>query len=147
VKFRNRVVNPVVRLLLGSPLHRLFSSSLVILAYQGRKTGRWHGLPCMYARDGQDLYIVAAQPDRKIWWRNLQQPARVRLHLQGRDVEGTATATSDPVAVAAGLGRYLELYPKAIKPLGVRLDTSGTPHATHTAAHPLVLVAVHLDHP
>jgi len=136
----------VVRLLLGSPLHRLVSSSLVILAYQGRTTGRWHCLPCMDARDGQDLYIVAAQPDRKVWWRNLQQPARVRLHLQGRDVEGTATATSDPEAVAAGLGRYLERYPKAAKPLGVRLDASGTPHATHTAAHPLVLVAVHLDH-
>ena len=29
MKFRNRVVNPVVRLLLGSPLHRLVSSSLV----------------------------------------------------------------------------------------------------------------------
>jgi hypothetical protein len=147
VKFRNRVVNPVVRLLLGSPLHRLFSSSLVILAYQGRRTGGWHRLPCMYARDGQDLYIVAAQPDRKLWWRNLQQPARVRLHLQGRDVEGTATATSDPEAVADGLGRYLERYPKATKPLGIRLDASGTPHGTPTAAHPLVLVVVHLDHP
>ena len=101
----------------------------------------------MDARDGQDLSIVAAQPDGKLWWRNLQQPARVRLHLQGRDVEGTATATSDPEAVAAGLGRYLERYPKATKPLGVRLDASGTPHGTPTAAYPLVLVAVHLDHP
>jgi hypothetical protein len=56
-------------------------------------------------------------------------------------VEGTAT--SDPEAVAAGLGRYLERYPKAAKPLGVHRDASGTP----TAAHLLVLVAVHLDHP
>jgi hypothetical protein len=45
----------------------------------------------------------------------LCQPARVRLHLQGRNVEGTAT--SDPEAVAAGLGRYLKRYPKATKPL------------------------------
>lgn len=66
MKFRNRVVNPVVRLLLGSPLHRLFSSSLVTLAYQGRTTGGWHRLPCMDARDGQDLDIVAAQPHRKL---------------------------------------------------------------------------------
>jgi hypothetical protein len=122
------VVNPVVRLLLGSPLHRLVSSSLVILAYQGRTTGRWHCLPCMDARDGQDLYIVAAQPDRKVWWRNLQQPARVRLRLQGRDVEGTATATSDPEAVTAGLGRYLERYPRR------RPSRSGS--AWTPAAHP-----------
>jgi hypothetical protein len=69
------------------------------------------------------------QPDRKLWWRNLRQPARVRLHLQGRDVEGTATATSDSVAVAAGLGRYLERYPKAAKPLG----SAWTPVARPTA--------------
>jgi hypothetical protein len=110
--FRNWVVNPVVRLLLGSPLHRLVSSSLVTLAYQGGRTGRWHCRPGVDARDGQDLSIVAAQPHSKVWWRNLRQPARVRLHLQGRDVDGTTTATSDPEAVAAGLGRYLQRYPR-----------------------------------
>jgi hypothetical protein len=67
MRFRNRMVNPVVRWLLRSPLHRLLSGWLVILAYQGRKTGRWYSLPCMYARDGQDLYIVPGQPDRKVW--------------------------------------------------------------------------------
>jgi hypothetical protein len=145
MRFRNRVVNPVVRWVLRSPLHRLLSGWLAILAYQGRKTGRWHRLPCMYARDGQDLYIVPAQPDRKVWWRNLRQPARVRLCLQGHDLEGTATATSDPEAVAAGLRRYLARYPRTAKPLGVRLDASGTLHDSDTATRPLVVVTVHLD--
>jgi hypothetical protein len=72
--FRNRLVNPVVRLLLRSPLHPVLSRSLGILSYQGRKTGRWRSLPCMYARDGQDLYVVPGQPERKVWWRNLRQP-------------------------------------------------------------------------
>jgi len=58
--FRNRLVNPVVRLLLRSPVHRLLSGSLVILSYQGRKSGRWRSLPCMYARDDQNLYVVPA---------------------------------------------------------------------------------------
>jgi hypothetical protein len=64
MRFRNRVVNPVVCLVLRSPLHRLLSGWLVILTYQGGKTGRWYSLACMYARDGQDLYIVPGQPDR-----------------------------------------------------------------------------------
>jgi hypothetical protein len=98
--FRNRLGNPVVRWLLRSPLHPLLSGSLVLLGYQGRRTGRWHSLPCIYARDGQDLYIVPGQPDRKVWWRNLRQPTPVRLRLQGRDLEGTATASSDPDAAA-----------------------------------------------
>jgi hypothetical protein len=63
--FRNRLVNPVVRLLLRSPLHRLLSGSLVVSTYQGRKSGRWRSPPGMYARDGQDLCIIPAQPDRK----------------------------------------------------------------------------------
>jgi hypothetical protein len=64
---RNRLVNPVVRLLLRSPMHPLLSRSLVILSYQGRKTGRWRSLPCMYARNGQELFIIPGQPDRKVW--------------------------------------------------------------------------------
>ena len=94
--FRNRLVNPVVRLLLRSPLHPVLSTSLVILSYQGRKTGRWRSLPCLYARDGQDLYVVPGQAGRKVWWRNLRQPTRVRLRLQGRDLEGTATRQQRP---------------------------------------------------
>jgi deazaflavin-dependent oxidoreductase (nitroreductase family) len=143
--FRNRLVNPVVRLLLRSPLHPVLSRSLVILSYQGRKTGRWRSLPCMYARDGQDLYVVPAHPGRKVWWRNLRQSTPVRLRLQGHDLEGTATASSDPEAVAAGLRRYLARYPKTAKPLGVRLDATGIPHGTTTAAHPVVVVSIHLD--
>jgi F420H(2)-dependent quinone reductase len=141
--FRNRLVNPVVRWLLRSPLHPLLSRSLVILSYQGRKTGRWRSLPCMYARDGQDLYVVPGQPERKVWWRNLCQPTPVRLRLQGRDLEGTATASSDPETVAAGLRRYLARYPKTAKPLRVRLDRDGTV----TASRPLVVVTVHLVDP
>jgi hypothetical protein len=137
--FRNRLVNPVVRWLLRSPLHPLLSRSLVILSYQGRKTGRWRSLPCMYARDGQDLYVVPGQPERKVWWRNLCQPTPVRLRLQGRDLEGTATASSDPETVAAGLRRYLARYPKTAKPLRVRLDRNGTV----TASRPLVVVTIH----
>jgi hypothetical protein len=60
-------------------------------------------------------------------------------------LEGTATASSDPEAVAAGLCHYLARYPKAARPLGVRVDANGTPHGTTTAAHQLVMVTVHLD--
>jgi F420H(2)-dependent quinone reductase len=109
--FRNRLVNPVVRLLLRSPLHPVLSRSLVILSYQGRKTGRWRSLPCMYARDGQDLYVVPGQPDRKVWWRNLRQPTQVCLRLQGRDRGAppppAATPRPWPPAYAAAAGDLL----------------------------------------
>jgi F420H(2)-dependent quinone reductase len=139
MRFRNRLVNPVVRLLLRSTLHRLLSGWLVILSYQGRKSGRWYSLPCMYACDGQDLHVL---PAHKVWWRNLRQPTPVRVRLQGRDLQGTATATSDPEVVAGGLGCYLARYLKAAKPLRAWLDANGIPHRTDT--HPLVVVTVGL---
>jgi hypothetical protein len=86
-----------------------------------------------------------ARPAARSGGRNLRQPTRVRLRLQGRDREGTATASSDPEAVAAGLRHYLARYPKVARPLRVRLDANGTPHGTTTATHPLVVVRVHLD--
>ena len=145
--FRNRLVAPVVRWLLRSPLHPVLSRSLVVLSYQGRKTGRWRSLPWMYAREGQDLYVVPGQPERKVWWRNLRRPTRVRLRLQGRAREGIASPppAATPPPSPPAWRRYLARYPKAAKPLGIRLDANGTPHGTTTAAHPLVVVTVHLD--
>ena len=82
--------------------------------------------------------------DRKVRWRNLHQPTRVRLHLQGRALEGAATASSDPKAVADGLRRHLARYPRPPS-RSVWLDANGTPHLTATGAHPLVVVMVCLD--
>ena len=111
------------------------------MSYQGPQERPLAQSACTYARDGQILYVVPGQPDRKVWWRNLRQPTPVRLRLQGRDLEGTATASSDLEAVAAGLRRYLARYPKTARPLEVRLETNGAV----TASRPLVVVTVHLD--
>jgi hypothetical protein len=67
------------------------------------------------------------------------------VRLQGRDLQGTATATSDPEVVADGLRCYLARYLKAAKPLRAWLDANGIPHRTDTGAHPLVVVTVRLD--
>jgi hypothetical protein len=62
MRFRNRVVNPVVRFVLRSPLHWLFSGSLVILSYQGRKSGGWCSLPCRYAATATSSTSSLASP-------------------------------------------------------------------------------------
>jgi hypothetical protein len=59
----------------------------------------------------------------------------------GRDLTGTATASSDPEAVAPGLRRYLTRYPQTAKPLAIRPE----PNGTVMASRPLVVVTVHLD--
>ena len=54
-RFRAHVVNPVLRVLLRSPAHRLLSGSVLLLQYTGRRTGRRYGLPVMYASSGGEV--------------------------------------------------------------------------------------------
>jgi hypothetical protein len=123
----------------------MLSRSLVILSYQGRKTGRWRSLPYMYARDGQDLYVVPGQPDRKVWWRNLRQPTGSGCACKA----ATGRAPPRPAATLRpwppACATIWPATPRRPGHSGVRVDANGTPHGTTTAAHPLVVVSVHLD--
>ena len=98
---RNRLVNPVVRAVLRSPLHRLLGRSLLLLAYTGRRSGRSYVLPVVYARAGDDLVIVAGEHRSKTSWRNFgEDPQEVRVLLSGREQRRCARR------LAAGTGGY-----------------------------------------
>jgi hypothetical protein len=75
--FMNKFVNPLVRLILRSPLHGLMDGSLLLIIYRGRKSGKDYTLPVQYARDGSTIYIVPGMPEKKTWWRNLRGGAPV----------------------------------------------------------------------
>lgn len=142
------MVNAPVKLLLRSPLHGLASRGLVLLTVTGRRSGRSFTFPVQYARDGGTLVVVPGHPSTKTWWRNLLQPARVRLWLRGQDVEGTAVATRDPEAVADGLATYLERFPRAAKALGIdSAANEGRPQrgSLLRAAEHNVVVRISLD--
>jgi deazaflavin-dependent oxidoreductase (nitroreductase family) len=109
-----RLGNPFVRALLRSPLHRLVSRALLLFTYTGRRTGRAHAIPVMYARDGDRLVVFAAWPERKRWWRNFEgSPGGVRVRERGRWVDGSAQVVRDPERVASARRVYLERFPKA----------------------------------
>ena len=109
-----RLGNPLVRALLRSPLHRLLSGALLLLTYTGRRTGRAHAIPVMYARDAERLVVFAAWPECKRWWRNFDgAPGAVRVRERGRWVDGTAQVVRAPERLAAARRVYLERFPKA----------------------------------
>lgn len=146
MRFMNRFVNPFVRLLLRSPLHPLVSSSLVLLTYTGRRTGRRYSLPVMYARDGERLVLVASQPERKRWWRNLRGGAPVEVRVRGRDRRGEARVVLERPEIEQGLARYLARFPRAAKALQIPLTADGrpSPEALRAAAEVAVVVVVGL---
>jgi len=142
VWFRNRVANPIVRLLLRSPLHPLLSGAVLLLTYTGRRSGRRYTIPVQYARTDRRVVIWPADHQRKRWWRNLSSPAPVELRIRGRTVHGTAQAvTDDHDAIQDTLTTYLQRFPRAARALA--LD-SGSPD-TLRGADRTVVVRVDLD--
>lgn len=74
-----RLLNPVMRVLLGSPLHWPLSRWFLILAWTGRKSGKQYSTPVSYLREGDDLWVTTG--DR--WWRNLEGGAPVAVRISG----------------------------------------------------------------
>ncbi|GII02183.1 nitroreductase/quinone reductase family protein [Planobispora takensis] len=98
---QNRVVNPVVRGLLRSPVHDLVSASVVLLTMRGRVSGREIAVPAGYVeRDGELLLISRRE---RQWWRNLRDGAPVRVLLRGREWNATARTSAEPEQVVETL--------------------------------------------
>ena len=65
-----KVGNPLVRMLLGSPLHGMLDDSFLVLHLTGRKTGRRYEIPVGYRGPGRKARRrhrrpVAGQPARR----------------------------------------------------------------------------------
>ncbi|MEV1249422.1 nitroreductase/quinone reductase family protein [Nonomuraea sp. NPDC050022] len=90
-----RLVNPVVAWLLRTPLHDLLSRRITLLTVTGRRSGAAIRLPAQYERDGDTLTVVSSP--RRLWWRNLQGGAPMRLVLEGQIRNGYATVAPGPL--------------------------------------------------
>jgi hypothetical protein len=111
---RTRLLNPIIRLLLASPLHPLLSGSVLLLTYTGGRTGRQHTLPVQYAREGSRIVVLAGDSVHKRWWRNLRRPAPVQLRIAGTTVKATGSVIADNPDRSAELTRlYLGRFPRA----------------------------------
>jgi deazaflavin-dependent oxidoreductase (nitroreductase family) len=95
------IVNPIVSLILRSPLHRIVSGSLLLLTFTGRKSGRQFTTPVGYMRDGDGLLVFT---DR-MWWENLRGGAPVSVLLRGHRQTASTKVITDRAAVVATIER------------------------------------------
>jgi deazaflavin-dependent oxidoreductase (nitroreductase family) len=91
----NRTANPLLRIVLSSPLHPLLSRSLALITVTGRKSGRAYTFPVGYTQEGDRVTIGVGWPERKLWWRNLRGGAPVRVRLRGTVRNGHAEVRGD----------------------------------------------------
>jgi hypothetical protein len=114
------IINPMMRILLRSPLHFVQSKSLMLITFTGRKSGRRFTTPVRYVQVG-DTVRCFTSPEN-LWWRNLRGGAAVSLRLEGKELPYWATIQADPAAVREALIHYLSLYPQDAAYHEIRLN-------------------------
>jgi hypothetical protein len=117
--------NPLVRMLLGSPLHAVLDDSFLVLHLAGRKTGRRYDIPVGYVdMEGKLAVVTVAR-----WRVNLRGGADVQVTLRGRLRSVHALLEEDPASVAvsyqAMIGRMG--WKKAQRQLGISLPGGRVP--------------------
>ena len=63
------IINPVVRLILRSPLHGLMSRNTLLLEFTGRKSGKLYTMPVSYHMVSSQVRCLTGKSN--VWWRNL----------------------------------------------------------------------------
>ncbi len=122
------IINPAMRLLLRSRLHFLTSGSLLLITYEGRKTGRRHTTPLRYTREGEVIRCFTTSKTQ--WWRNLQGGKEVSLRVRGKDGKYLAQIIKDDTqTLRAELEKYLAEFPQDAGYHEIRLDTNKQPLA------------------
>jgi deazaflavin-dependent oxidoreductase (nitroreductase family) len=91
----NRTANPLVRAVLGSPLHPLLSRGLALITVTGRRSGRRFTFPVGYRQDADRVTINVGWPERKRWWRNLRDGDQVEIQIRGHRRVGRAQVHGD----------------------------------------------------
>ncbi|MGW2221531.1 nitroreductase/quinone reductase family protein [Nonomuraea sp. NPDC001684] len=120
-RFQTRLVNPIVGWLLRTPLHDLLSRRVMLLTVTGRRSGAAIRLPVQYERQG-DTLTVTSRPSR-LWWRNLEGGAPVRITLDGVPREGHAEVGRAPAGpVTGGSGTSTAMLATVV--VTVRLTTA-----------------------
>lgn len=138
------ILNPLMTLLLKSPLHRLVSKTIMLITFTGRKSGKRYTTPVGYVRDG-DVVVCVTHAN---WWKNLRGGARVTLRIQGRTVEGHAEAIAqDKARVAQGIRTFLLQVPSWAGFYKVTIAEDGTPNEEQVAraAEAAILISITLD--
>ncbi|MBS0580370.1 MAG: nitroreductase family deazaflavin-dependent oxidoreductase [Proteobacteria bacterium] len=115
------IINPMMRMLLRSPLHFLLSKSLMLITFRGRKSGRLFTTPVRYIRCGDAVRCFTAAEN--LWWRNLRGGAQVTLRLEGADRRYLAAPLAGGRdAVRAALVHYLGIFPQDAAYHEIRLN-------------------------
>ena len=123
--FLNSITDPIVKLLLRSPLYKLADKNIVLIIYTGRKTGATHSEAVNYVKEGKTLHIICER--NRAWWRNLRGGAAVKIILESKQYSGWADLKEDQESVLAELRKIFVANPQNAHLENVSMDQNGKP--------------------
>lgn len=91
-----KAVNGAFVTLMNAPLvGGLLRRGMVVIRYEGRRSGTTFELPVAYRRSGDTVIVGVAMSDKKTWWRNFLGDGAplVFVGLDGADRAAHAVAT------------------------------------------------------
>lgn len=122
-----RIVNPVLALLLRSPVHRVVSNSLMLLSFRGRKTGKRYVIPVGYLEQGSQLFLFSHAG----WAKNFRGGAPVRVRRRGERCAGTATVIEDVETITRVIRLMAERHGEnMVRQMGLVRDDGALPTGT-----------------
>lgn len=107
-----RIANPLLRRLLQSRLHGLASRWVLLVSYEGRRSGRRYTFPVVYDRQGETLVVVTPSAE-STWWRNFTSPYPCTVWVRGE-----ARAAVGEVVTGDARGPLLATYFERYRVLG-----------------------------
>jgi hypothetical protein len=101
-----KVVNPVLRLLLRTPLLGAAREQLMVISFKGRKSGRQYTIPVSAHRIDGNIYALTGAP----WKGNFRDGAAAEVLLDGKTTTMQGELIHDRAAVADLYRRCSESY-------------------------------------
>ena len=114
------IINKIMRLLLRSPLHGLFSSSILAIGYKGRRSGRQIWVPARYLQRGDGFALVTSKDTK--WWPNFTDGLDAKVLLKGAERNAHVLAiTNDPEAIGQAMRDLWARHPSDAAYMEVRV--------------------------
>ena len=135
------LINPIMGMLLRSPIHGFWSDSLMLITFTGRKSGKKFTTPVRYVRDGDNILCFTSAENQ--WWRNLRNGASAQLRVAGELKHYTTQVIeNNPQETKKWLVLYLGLYPQdaSYHEIGLAGDKSLIPKDLERASHEAIVV-------
>jgi hypothetical protein len=140
-----KVLNPIVKTILKSPLHSIMSGDIVLLKFTGRKSGRELSTPVSYRVVDDSIHCFTDKVNQ--WWRNLDNVESIELVLKGKALTGKPTVVSkNSEVISKAFGDFLTALPRSASFSDVRLDKEKKPNQddVERAAKALVFIEIKL---